>query len=83
MQNAEKEIQQADESKRAQLEEKFFNDGMYALWRVGKLEVEATLRRVCDAVLNPQQNTNVERAILKKRAEGLKVLGRIFKTAKQ
>ena len=52
---------------------------MQALWKLGKLELESTLRLVCETVL---RDTTVDKALLKKRAEALKTLGRVYKSTK-
>ncbi|CAG8448730.1 13570_t:CDS:2 [Ambispora leptoticha] len=44
-----------------------------------KLEVESVLREVCDRVLT---DTKVQKAILRKRAEGLKIIGSIYENVK-
>lgn len=46
-----------------------------SLWRVNKLDVEQTLRAVCEAVLS---DTTVSREVLSKRAQALKLWGSGF-----
>jgi len=79
LQQSQKDIQEADEEKKAHLEQQFVTDGMQAIWKLGKLELEATLRRVCENVLRDQE---VDKPTLKKRAEALKALGKVYKATK-
>jgi len=52
-----------------------------ALWSVNRLEMESVLREVCQRVLHEK---GTAKPVLRQRAEGLKVLGRIFRaTAKE
>lgn len=78
-QQAQKEIEQAEPAVKAQLEQKFVDEGMSTLFKVGKLEVETVLRRVCEIALS---DPKLDKSLLRKRAEALKTLGRIFKAAK-
>lgn len=48
------------------------------MWRFVKLEVESTLRTVCEQVLSPQLNTQLPRGHLQRRTEALRMLGDIF-----
>ena len=52
-------------------------EGLAALWKVGKLEVEGTLREVCTLICNDPEASKTTR---KRRCEGLKVMGTIYKT---
>lgn len=54
--------------------------GLETLWRGSKLEVEAVLREVCDKVLG---DATVTSAMRRRRAEGLKALGQVFKSVKR
>lgn len=49
--------------------------GLHAIWRGSKLEVESVLREVCDRILTDQ---SVSRETLKNRAVGLKIVGMIY-----
>lgn len=49
--------------------------GLHAIWRGSKLEVESVLREVCDRILTDQ---SVSRETLKNRAVGLKIIGMIY-----
>ena len=79
LQQSQRDLQAADEARRATLEEKMMSEGFVAIWRLGKLEVESTLRKVCEVVLNEKSTS---KDISKRRAEGLKIIGKIFKNAK-
>jgi len=72
-----KVMAQADEATKANMEAKCITDGMIALWRVAKFEMERTLRIVCDHVL---KDPKVDKKVQQKRADGLKMIGRIFKS---
>eukprot|EP01118_Nematostelium_gracile_P020021 TRINITY_DN9559_c0_g1_i1.p1 TRINITY_DN9559_c0_g1~~TRINITY_DN9559_c0_g1_i1.p1 ORF type:complete len:337 (-),score=97.96 TRINITY_DN9559_c0_g1_i1:20-1030(-) len=73
---AQKQMDEADATEKARLEAKFVDEGLVAMWRVGKLDVEYTLRKVCEEVLG---EANIDKKILRTRAEGLKLLGNLFK----
>lgn len=60
-------------------EEAYVQEGMQTFFRLGKLEIEGILRRVCEEVLRDEK---VAKPILKKRAEALRTLGRLYKAAK-
>lgn len=52
-------------------------EGFMTLWKVGKLEVESTVREVCTMVL---ANPSISKSVRKQRCEGTKIYGSIFKT---
>jgi len=78
LQQAQKQINEADEEKRAEIEAKYVDEGLMALWKMGKFEVENVLRKVCEVVLG---DTTLDKKRLKLRTEGLKLLGKTLKTA--
>ncbi|TPX32945.1 hypothetical protein SeMB42_g07552 [Synchytrium endobioticum] len=65
---------------KSKLEYEAATKGLETLWRGSKLEVEAVLREVCDRVLGDE---NVSSTMRRRRAEGLKALGKVFKSAKK
>ncbi|CDH50465.1 -domain-containing protein [Lichtheimia corymbifera JMRC:FSU:9682] len=70
------EEQGVDQAQRLQLEEEATNRAYKALWQTSKFEVEATLRQVCDTIL---QDKAVDKKIRYKRAEALRIIGYIYK----
>jgi len=58
------------------LEEQVYQQGFVALFRVGKLEIESTMRKVCEHVLG---DPTFSKPIRQKRAEALKIMGDIFR----
>jgi len=54
-------------------QEAMMKQGLKFIWALGKLEIETTLRAVCEAVLRAD-NKKLRRA----RAKGLKLIGEIF-----
>ncbi|KAI7865021.1 X-domain of DnaJ-containing-domain-containing protein [Spinellus fusiger] len=91
------EAEGMDREKKSQLEEEASNRAYKALWQTSKFEVEATLRNVCDAVLQDKVNTtggcpssyssilpqwqSVDSKVRYKRAEALRIIGFIYKYA--
>jgi len=59
----------------AELEAAVQSQGMGALFRMGKLETESTMRKVCESVLGDLDITKKER---KMRAKGLQIMGDIY-----
>mmetsp|Transcript_13426 Transcript_13426/g.48849 ORF Transcript_13426/g.48849 Transcript_13426/m.48849 type:complete len:561 (-) Transcript_13426:136-1818(-) len=57
------------------LEKEFLPAILDALFQATKIDIQRTLRRVCNAVLH---DSEVEKAVWRSRAEALEVLGRIF-----
>lgn len=68
----------ADEKEK--LTEEATKKGIFALWQGSKLEVESVLRSVCDKVLS---DPTCDKAILRRRAEGLIIIGDIYKNVKE
>lgn len=72
------EAQGLDQAEQLKLEEDATNKMYAAIWQSSKFDVEQTLRQVCDSVLldkaTPQN-------IRRKRAEGLRLVGYIYKHA--
>lgn len=68
----------ADEKEK--LTEEATKKGIFALWQGSKLEVESVLRSVCDRVLSDPQ---CDKEILRRRAEGLILIGDIYKNVKE
>ncbi|KAG1472117.1 hypothetical protein G6F56_001734 [Rhizopus delemar] len=66
-----------EESERMKLEDEISTKTYKALWQTSKFEVEATLRSVCDKVL---QDKEVDSKIRTKRAIALKWIGFIYKS---
>ncbi|CAG7828694.1 unnamed protein product, partial [Allacma fusca] len=58
------------------LEEEATKKGIFALWQGSKLEVESVLRSVCDKVLS---DPLCDKDSVRRRAEGLKIVGDIYK----
>ncbi|KAI8061167.1 X-domain of DnaJ-containing-domain-containing protein [Gongronella butleri] len=65
-----------DQADKLKLEEEISTKAYKALWQTSKFEVEATLRQVCDAVL---QDKAIPSKIRYKRAEALRMVGFIYK----
>jgi curved DNA-binding protein CbpA len=59
----------------AELEAAVESVGMSALFRMGKLETENTMRKVCESVLGDLDITKAER---RRRAKGLRIMGEIY-----
>ncbi|KAI9320477.1 X-domain of DnaJ-containing-domain-containing protein [Dichotomocladium elegans] len=70
------EEQGMDQAERLKLEEEATNRAYKALWQTSKFEVEATLRQVCDTIL---QDKSVDKKIRYKRAEALRIIGYIYR----
>ncbi|KAI9309130.1 X-domain of DnaJ-containing-domain-containing protein [Cunninghamella echinulata] len=67
-----------DASEKMKLEEEVSTKAYKAMWQTSKFEVEATLRQVCDMVLNDK---NVPSKTRYKRAEALRMVGYIYRHA--
>lgn len=69
--------QRLEESGRAdkEMEANLLQQSLKTIWKLGKLEIEGMVRRVCEEVL---EEPSMNKSILKKRAQGLRVLGEIF-----
>ena len=69
---------------RAKLEEQAALKGINTLWKGSKLEVQSVVREVCDTVLGPlpiEPNApSPSKLELKRRADALKIMGRIFES---
>jgi len=56
--------------------ETIMNEGISTIFKFGKLEIEATLREVCQTVL---RDLDISRKERKKRAQAMKLMGEIYK----
>jgi len=68
-----------DEAAKVKFEQETTIKGIQAMWRLNKLDIEATIRGVCEIVL---KDTGVDKTIRKGRAEALLKLGQIFSSVK-
>ncbi|KAI7856627.1 X-domain of DnaJ-containing-domain-containing protein [Circinella umbellata] len=73
---AKAEAEGLEREDRMKLEEEATNRAYKALWQTSKFEVEATLRQVCDTIL---QDKAVDKQTRYKRAEALRIIGFIYK----
>eukprot|EP00013_Stygamoeba_regulata_P020189 CAMPEP_0177649582 /NCGR_PEP_ID=MMETSP0447-20121125/11472_1 /TAXON_ID=0 /ORGANISM="Stygamoeba regulata, Strain BSH-02190019" /LENGTH=464 /DNA_ID=CAMNT_0019152367 /DNA_START=145 /DNA_END=1539 /DNA_ORIENTATION=- len=55
--------------------EQIAQQAMGVLWKIGKLEIESTVRQVCEGVL---REPGEEKSVLKRRAEALHIIGSTF-----
>jgi len=72
---AAEKIDPNDQHQKARMEKEMTLKGLLAMWRMNKLDIEATIRGVCELVLH---DPSVDMIIRTKRAEGMRMLGRIF-----
>eukprot|EP01128_Nolandella_sp_AFSM9_P001548 TRINITY_DN11739_c0_g1_i1.p1 TRINITY_DN11739_c0_g1~~TRINITY_DN11739_c0_g1_i1.p1 ORF type:complete len:355 (+),score=86.00 TRINITY_DN11739_c0_g1_i1:43-1065(+) len=77
MQRVQKEMEEGKHSTE-DAQAKMLNHGLSAMWIVGKMEIEQTVRRVCKAVLT---DPTISPALRQKRALGLEILGRKYQRA--
>jgi len=63
--------------RRAQQQKDIMPHILEALWNVSALDIETTLRAVCDKVLHDK---SVKKDVRRKRCEALSVLGKVFQT---
>ena len=68
-----------DQETKAKLEKDMAVKGINAMWKLNKLDIESTIRGVCELVVN---DPGVDKVIRTKRAEGMRVLGRVFSMTK-
>jgi len=68
-----------DEEEKSRLEKDIAAKGILALWKVNKLDIETTIRGVCELVV---KDPGVDKAIWTKRAEAMRLLGKIFMNVK-
>lgn len=61
------------------MDQKLAEEMTQVMLKIGKLEIESVLRAVCDTLL---RNPALDKQTKNKRAEALKIMGRMFKTAK-
>ena len=79
------ELQQLDKEgkltaeEKVQMEQKATQQGLKALWKGSKLEVQSVLREVCDSVLH---EPGVPKEQLRKRAAALKIIGDAYSAVK-
>mmetsp|Transcript_13264 Transcript_13264/g.18086 ORF Transcript_13264/g.18086 Transcript_13264/m.18086 type:complete len:554 (+) Transcript_13264:50-1711(+) len=62
----------------AKMAASIMKEGLSLIWKLGKFQIEMIVRKVCEMVL---EEKGVHSAILKKRAEGLRILGETFAAA--
>jgi len=58
--------------------QRIYDKGIETLWRMGKLEIEGTVRAICQRVL---QDQSVNKDIRKKRAVAIRRLGELYRKA--
>jgi hypothetical protein len=76
MQKQQQEVERmTDQYEKAKMEQKLMEDSLQTLFRVGKLDIETTVRRACEAFLKDPSVASSER---KRRIEALKVLGKVW-----
>eukprot|EP01095_Lingulamoeba_sp_RSL-Kostka_P007933 TRINITY_DN2590_c0_g3_i1.p1 TRINITY_DN2590_c0_g3~~TRINITY_DN2590_c0_g3_i1.p1 ORF type:complete len:389 (-),score=184.39 TRINITY_DN2590_c0_g3_i1:147-1313(-) len=61
------------------LEDELSREGMYILWRIARLNIQIQVRAVCEAYLRDEE---IDKYSKKRRAEGLKMVGKIYKSIK-
>ena len=66
--------------RRAQHQKDVMPHILETLWNVSALDIESTLRSVCDKVCHDK---SVKKLVRKKRCEALSVLGKIFQRQKR
>jgi curved DNA-binding protein CbpA len=78
MQAAQEKLERAgiapDSAPNSDVTRQLLEQGLKAIWKMGKLEIETTLRSVCEAVLEEK----VPKRIVKARAKGLKLIGEVY-----
>jgi len=79
LQMAEEKLQQLPPEERQEAEPQLMQEGMVAMWRVARIDVEMMVRRVCEAVVGDPELDKVSR---KRRAEGVRLLGRIWRATR-
>jgi hypothetical protein len=69
----------ASEAEKETLQEEAVKKGTDAIWKGSKLEIESVIKSVCDKALS---DVTVEKVILRKRSEALRVIGDIYQNVK-
>jgi hypothetical protein len=68
--------QASGQNSEAAVQDTMMQQGLKTIWALGKLEIETTLRLVCEDVLKIN-----DKKLRQKRAKGLKTIGEIFQRA--
>lgn len=67
------------EEDRREFELEFQKQSILAMWRIARLDVEGSVRAACAKVMRDEEQT---KQVLKQRAQGLKALGKLWKSVR-
>eukprot|EP01098_Paradermamoeba_levis_P000472 TRINITY_DN1047_c0_g1_i5.p1 TRINITY_DN1047_c0_g1~~TRINITY_DN1047_c0_g1_i5.p1 ORF type:complete len:550 (+),score=232.82 TRINITY_DN1047_c0_g1_i5:52-1701(+) len=73
LQRAAQDLERDQDNEEAQA--KMVQFGFTTIWKLGKMEIEMMLRRVCEKIM---EDKKVAKEVLKKRAEAVKIIGEVF-----